>query len=156
MCVSLLGDCYWVFDAERKITGPDSVRQLGLPVSDIQAALSWEEDHVEKVYLFKSASYWSFNPQVNRVAAVHPRSMRRWGGLPGHVNAAFQDRYGENRTRRVLWTGTWSSADCSSLALTGYTNFLSGLHNWRFDPVALKLLEGYPRSIGGDFFSYSV
>ncbi|TNN28762.1 Stromelysin-3 [Liparis tanakae] len=150
------GESYWVFDAERKITGPDSVRQLGLPVSDIQAALRWEEDDIEKVYLFKSASYWSFDPQVNRVAAVHPRSMHRWGGLPGHVDAAFQDRYGENRTRRVLWTSTWSSADCSSLALTGYANFLSGLHYWRFDPVALKLLEGYPRSIGGDFFSCSV
>ncbi|XP_031734313.1 stromelysin-3-like isoform X3 [Anarrhichthys ocellatus] len=124
------GDSYWVFDAERKITGPDSVRQLGLPVTDIQAALKWEEDRVEKVYIFKLASYWPFNPQVNRVDDVHPRSMHKWGGVPGHIDAAFRDLY-------------------------GYANFLSGLHYWKFDPVALKVLEGYPRSIGMDFFGCS-
>ncbi len=36
--------------------------------------------------------------------------------------------------------------------LTGYANFLSGLQYWKFDPVALKVLEGYPRNIGMDFF----
>lgn len=35
---------------------------------------------------------------------------------------------------------------------TGYANFLSGLHYWKLDPVELKVLEGYPRSIGMDFF----
>ncbi|XP_068561844.1 stromelysin-3-like [Cebidichthys violaceus] len=124
------GDSYWVFDAERKITGPDSVRQLGLPVTDIQAALKWEEDRVEKVYIFKMASYWPFDPQVNRIDDVHPRSVHKWGGVPGHIDAAFRDLY-------------------------GYANFLSGLHYWKFDPVALKVLEGYPRSIGMDFFGCS-
>ncbi|XP_035523301.1 stromelysin-3-like [Morone saxatilis] len=124
------GDSYWVFDAERKITGPDSVRQLGLPVTDIQAALKWEEDHVEKVYLFKSASYWLFNPQENRVDDAHPRSMHKWEGVPSDIDAAFRDKY-------------------------GYANFLSGPHYWKFDPVALKVLEGYPRSIGMDFFGCS-
>lgn len=90
------GDSYWVFDAERKITGPDSVRQLGLPVTDIQAALKWEEDHVEKVYLFKSASYWLFNPQENRVDDAHPRSMHKWEGVPSDIDAAFRDKYGED------------------------------------------------------------
>uniref|UniRef100_G3Q370 Peptidase metallopeptidase domain-containing protein n=1 Tax=Gasterosteus aculeatus aculeatus TaxID=481459 RepID=G3Q370_GASAC len=124
------GDSYWVFDAEKKITGPDSVRQLGLPVTDIQAALKWDEDRVEKVYIFKSASYWPFDSQVNRVVDVHPRSMHQWGGVPGHIDAAFRDIY-------------------------GYANFLSGLQYWKFDPVALKVLEGYPRSIGMDFFGCS-
>ena len=94
--LSVTGDRYWVFDAERKITGPDSVWQLGLPVSDIQAALKWEEDHVEKVFLFKSGSYWPFHPQENRVEDIHPRSMHKWGGVPGQVDAAFRDKYGEN------------------------------------------------------------
>ncbi|XP_042365346.1 stromelysin-3-like [Plectropomus leopardus] len=125
------GDRYWVFDAERKITGPDSVRQLGLPVADIQAALKWDEGRVDKVYLFKSSSYWPFNPQENRLEDFHPRSMYKWEGVPSHIDAAFQDRY-------------------------GYANFLSGLHYWKFDPVALKVLEGYPRSIGRDFFGCSV
>uniref|UniRef100_A0A3Q0QWV1 Matrix metallopeptidase 11 n=1 Tax=Amphilophus citrinellus TaxID=61819 RepID=A0A3Q0QWV1_AMPCI len=124
------GDNYWVFDAERKITGPDSVRRLGLPVSDIQAALKWEEDHTEKVYLFKSGYYWPFNVQENRIEDIHPRSTHEWTGMPSHIDGAFLDRY-------------------------GYANFLSGLHYWKFDPVALKVLEGYPRSIGMDFFGCS-
>lgn len=92
---TVTGDSYWVFDAERKITGPDSVQRLGLPVTDIQAALKWEEDSVEKVYLFKSTSYWPFNPQENQVDNVHPHSVRKWGGVPSHIDAAFRDIYGE-------------------------------------------------------------
>ncbi|XP_068191740.1 stromelysin-3-like [Antennarius striatus] len=121
------GSSYWVFDAERKITGPDSVWRLGLSVTDIQAALKWGDDHIEKVYLLKSASYWLFSPRENRIEDVHPRSMNEWEGIPGDVDAAFRDEY-------------------------GYAHFLRGPYYWKFDPVELKLLEGYPRSIGMDFF----
>lgn len=121
------GESYWVFDAERKITGPDSVRRLGLPVTDIQAALKWEENHVQKVYFFKSSAYWAFNPQENRVDNIYSHSVHEWRGVPGQIDAAFRDKY-------------------------GYANFLSGLYYWKFDPVALKVVEGYPRSIGMDFF----
>uniref|UniRef100_A0A3Q4MEJ1 Matrix metallopeptidase 11b n=1 Tax=Neolamprologus brichardi TaxID=32507 RepID=A0A3Q4MEJ1_NEOBR len=124
------GDSYWIFDAERKITGPDSVRRLGLPVTHIEAALKWEEDHTEKVYFFKSSYYWSFNIQDNRINDLHPHSIYEWRGMPSHIDGAFLDRY-------------------------GYANFLSGMHYWKFDPVALKVLEGYPRSIGMDFFGCS-
>lgn len=101
----MTGDSYWVFDAERKITGPDSVRQLGLPVTDIQAALKWEEDRMEKVYLLKSASYWPFSPQENRVDDVHHRSMHEWGGVPSYIDAAFRDRYGEDwdQEKATFW-----------------------------------------------------
>ncbi|KAM4634562.1 stromelysin-3-like [Polymixia lowei] len=121
------GGSYWVFDAERKITGPDSVRQLGLPVTDIQAAVKWEDDQVQKIYLFKSGTYWRFSPQENRVDTTHPHSMHDWSGVPSNVDAAFRDRY-------------------------GYAHFLSGLHYWKFDPVEVKVLDGYPRNIGMDFF----
>uniref|UniRef100_A0A8C6TTM4 Matrix metallopeptidase 11b n=1 Tax=Neogobius melanostomus TaxID=47308 RepID=A0A8C6TTM4_9GOBI len=121
------GDNYWVFDAERRITGPDSVWRLGLPVSDIQAALKWEVDNALKVFLFKSSSYWSFSPLENRVDNIHPQTMPEWSGIPKHIDAAFQDRY-------------------------GYANFLSGMQYWKFDPVELKVLDGYPRNIGRDFF----
>ncbi|XP_033845745.1 stromelysin-3-like [Periophthalmus magnuspinnatus] len=124
------GESYWVFDAERKITGPDSVWRLGLPVSDIQAALKWEVGNVQKVFLFKSLSYWSFSPLENRVDNVLPQTMPEWSGIPKHIDAAFQDRY-------------------------GYVNFLSGIQYWKFDPVALKVLDGYPRYIGIDFFGCS-
>ncbi|KAM9437926.1 stromelysin-3-like isoform 2-T2 [Salvelinus alpinus] len=121
------GDSYWVFDAERKITGPDSLSRLGLHVSDIQAALMWGEDKAQKTYLFKSGTYWRFSPLENRVDTAHPRSMQDWGGIPMDIDAAFQDQY-------------------------GYAHFLSGMQYWKFDPVEVTVLEGYPRYIGMDFF----
>ncbi|KAG7480566.1 hypothetical protein MATL_G00057500 [Megalops atlanticus] len=124
------GQNYWVFDAERQITGPDSLQSLGLPVSDIQAALMWGEDKSQKIYFFKSGSYWRFNPQENRVDTVYPRNMQDWRGIPNDIDGAFQDRY-------------------------GYAHFLSGRHYWKFDPVEVKVLEGYPRYIGMDFFGCS-
>lgn len=123
------GDSYWVFDAERKITGPDSVEKLGLPVSDIQAALMWGEEQAQKIYLFRAGTYWRFNLLENRVEA-HPRSMMDWRGVPNDLDAAFQDQY-------------------------GYAHFLRGLQYWKFDPAELKVLEGYPRYIGMDFFGCS-
>lgn len=84
-----------MFDAERKITGPDPVWRLGLPVTNIEAALKWEQNHVERVHLFKSASYWPFNVQENRIDDIHPHSMHEWVGVPSHIDGAFCDSYGE-------------------------------------------------------------
>ena len=84
-----------MFDGERQITGPDSVRHLGLQVSDIQAALMWGEDKAQRTYFFKDGNYWRFNAQENRVELAHPRSMQDWRGVPNHIDAAFQDKYGE-------------------------------------------------------------
>ncbi|XP_013883034.1 stromelysin-3 isoform X2 [Austrofundulus limnaeus] len=123
-------DSYWVFDAERKISGPDPVQSLGLPVTDIHAALRWDDDHVEKAFLFKSPFYWTFMVQENQVSDSHPHSVHELAGLPSSIDAAFLDR-------------------------SGYANFLSGLSYWKFDPVALKVLEGYPRTTGTDFFRCS-
>lgn len=97
-----------MYDAERKITGPDSVWKLGLPVTHIQAALRWQEDSTEKVYLLKSPSYWSFNSQENRVDDVHPQSIWDWEGVPNHIDAAFRDRYGEHKD---VETGSTSSSE---------------------------------------------
>lgn len=99
VCFCLAGDSYWVFDAERKISGPEPLQRLGLPVTDIQAALRWgeeEEDRTEKIYLFKSSFYWTFSVQDHRVNDLHPRSTHQWAGLPGHIDAAFLDSYGKN------------------------------------------------------------
>ncbi|XP_030625720.1 stromelysin-3 [Chanos chanos] len=126
----LQGQSYLVFDAERQIAGPDSIQRLGLSVLDIQAALMWGEDKAQKVYFFKEGSYWRFNTQENRVDTAHPRSMQDWRGIPNDIDAAFQDRY-------------------------GYAHFLKGQQYWKFDPVKVKALEGYPRYIGMDFFGCS-
>lgn len=89
-----LGENYWVFDAERQIRGPESIRSLGLSVSGIQAALRWGHEPEYHTYLFKSGSYWRFSPQQNRVESVSPRSMSDWTGIPDDVDAAFRDHYG--------------------------------------------------------------
>uniref|UniRef100_A0A671NLI4 Stromelysin-3-like n=1 Tax=Sinocyclocheilus anshuiensis TaxID=1608454 RepID=A0A671NLI4_9TELE len=124
------GQSYWVFDAERQITGPDSVRRLGLTVTDIQAALMWGEDKAQKIFFFKKGSYWRFNLKENRVDSVHPRSMSDWRGVPDDIDAAFQDRF-------------------------GFAHFLRGKQYWKFDSLEVRVLEGYPRYIGMDFFDCS-
>ncbi|CAB1319612.1 unnamed protein product, partial [Coregonus sp. 'balchen'] len=110
------GQSYWVFDAERQITGPDSVQSLGLSVSHIQAALRWGQDSNYNTYLCKSGSYWRFSPKENRVDSVYPRNMQDWSGIPSDVDAAFKDQY-------------------------GYAHFISGRQYWKFDPVEMNSLQ---------------
>ncbi|KAK1788458.1 hypothetical protein P4O66_016891 [Electrophorus voltai] len=124
------GQSYWVYDAERQITGPDPVQKLGFPVTDVQAALMWGMDNTQKVYFFKEGRYWRFNPRENRVESSHARSMADWRGIPDDIDAAFQDRY-------------------------GFAHFLKGKLYWKFDSVEVRVLEGYPRFIGMDFFRCS-
>lgn len=35
---------------------------------------------------------------------------------------------------------------------SGYAYFLRGRLYWKFDPVKVKALEGFPRLLGPDFF----
>lgn len=91
------GENYWVFDAERQIRGPESIRSLGLSVSGIQAALRWGHDSTYNTYFFKSGSYWRFSPRDSRVESVYPRSMQDWSGIPEDVDATFRDIYGKIR-----------------------------------------------------------
>ena len=93
------GENYWVFDAERQIRGPESIRSLGLSESGIQAALRWGHDPNFNTYFFKSGSYWRFSPRENRIESVYPRSMQDWSGIPDDVDAAFRDIYGMFRKK---------------------------------------------------------
>ncbi|KAI5612797.1 stromelysin-3 [Silurus asotus] len=122
------GENYWVYDAEKKISGPDSVQTLGLPVNNIQAALMWGKDRAKRVYFFKGENYWRFNPLENWVDMSYARTMVDWSGIPNDIDAAFQDHY-------------------------GFAHFLKGKQYWKFDPVRVIALEGYPRYIGMDFFN---
>ncbi|XP_030628457.1 stromelysin-3 [Chanos chanos] len=122
------GNNYWVFDAEKQITGPDTLQNLGLPVGSIQAALRWRERNGHQTYFFKSGAYWRFDPLQNRVDTGHPHSMQQdWWGIPDEVDAAFQDTQ-------------------------GFAHFISGRQYWKVDPVERKVLAGYPRYVGMDFF----
>ncbi|XP_051509984.1 stromelysin-3-like [Myxocyprinus asiaticus] len=126
------GSKYWVFDAEHKINGPDSLQTLGLPITHIQASLRLKEHHGHQTYFFKSGRYWRLDSQENRVDTTVSRSMQQdWWGIPEEIDAAFQDA-------------------------NGYAVFISRRQYWKFDPVQRKVLEGYPRYVGADFFGCSM
>ncbi|XP_064424117.1 stromelysin-3 [Latimeria chalumnae] len=122
------GSTYWIYYGERQVSGPKPLSDLGLPVSDIQAALMWGSEKSKKIYLFKGDNYWRFNPSTRQVDSIYPRSMVDWRGVPQDIDAAFEDEY-------------------------GYAHFLKGRQYWKFDPVQVRALEQYPRPIGQDFFS---
>lgn len=162
LCV---GENYWVFDAERQIRGPESIRTLGLSVSGIQAALRWGHDSTYDTYFFKSGSYWRFSPHQNRVESAYPRSMQDWSGIPNDVDASFRDLYG---TEQHLYThiliittpfllllqeGITELQSTFPARLSGYAHFIRGRQYWKFDPVGMNSLEGYPRYVGVDFFA---
>ncbi|KAJ6659110.1 hypothetical protein lerEdw1_019413 [Lerista edwardsae] len=121
------GAQYWVYNGERRVSGPLPTTELGLSASPIQAALLWGTEKY-KIYFFKGGSYWRFNPSTHQVDNVYPRRMADWRGIPQEVDAAFQDEL-------------------------GFAYFLKGRQYWKFDPSQVKVLEGYPRLIGQDFFS---
>uniref|UniRef100_A0A3B3QPV8 Matrix metallopeptidase 11a n=1 Tax=Paramormyrops kingsleyae TaxID=1676925 RepID=A0A3B3QPV8_9TELE len=121
------GHNFWVYNAESRVRGPESVKSLGVPVSDIQATFTWSKTKDRRTYFFKDDKYWIFDPSNKMVESPHPYSTQNWRGFPSNIDAAFQDQQ-------------------------GYANVLSGRQYWKFDPVKKNVLEGYPRYIGVDFF----
>lgn len=49
---------------------------------------------------------------------------------------------------------SWDTVNMKNVAscLSGYAHFIRGRQYWKFDPVDMNSLEGYPRYIGVDFF----
>lgn len=88
------GDSYWVFDAEMRVRGPESVRGLGLPATGVRAALLWGRDPDFNTYVFGSTGYWRLSPQRGRLESAYPQATSDWGDIPADVDAAFRDAYG--------------------------------------------------------------
>ncbi|KAM6155199.1 stromelysin-3-like [Rhynchocyon petersi] len=120
------GAQYWVYDGEKPVRGPAPLSELGLVVSSVHAALVWGPEK-NKIYFFHGEDYWRFHPSTSRVDSLISRRTTDWRGVPSEIDAAFQD------------------AD-------GYAYFLRGLLYWKFDPVKVKALKGFPRLVGPDFF----
>ncbi|KAI1232905.1 Stromelysin-3, partial [Lamprotornis superbus] len=125
--VSSIDSQYWIYDGERRVSGPTPIVELGLPASPVQAALVWGAEK-NKIYIFSGGNYWRFSPHRRQVDNIYPRAMADWRGVPPEIDAAFQDEF-------------------------GFAYFLRGRDYWKFDPVQVKVLEGYPRQISQDFFS---
>uniref|UniRef100_A0A8C9JSL8 Stromelysin-3 n=1 Tax=Panthera tigris altaica TaxID=74533 RepID=A0A8C9JSL8_PANTA len=120
------GTQYWVYNGEKPVLGPSPLSELGLQGPPIQAALAWGPEK-NKIYFFRDGDYWRFHLSTRRVDNPVPRRVTDWRGVPSEIDAAFQD------------------AD-------GYAYFLRGRLYWKFDPVKVKALEGFPRLVGPDFF----
>lgn len=122
------GPRFWIFDTKLQVTGPFQISDLGLSVTSIQAAFLWGTDKNKKTYLFRGTGYWRINTDTRRVESWHSRSMSDWRGVPPGISAAFQDEH-------------------------GFAYFLRGRYYWKFDPVQVKVMEGYPRLVSQDFFN---
>lgn len=120
------GAQYWVYNGEKPVLGPAPLSELGLLGTPIQAALAWGPEK-NKIYFFGGGDYWRFHLSTRRVDSPVPRRATDWRGVPPEIDAAFRD------------------AD-------GYAYFLRGRLYWKFDPVKVKALEGFPRLVGPDFF----
>lgn len=91
---SLPGAQYWIYNGERRVSGPLPTTELGLSASPIQAALMWGAEK-NKIYFFKEGNYWRFNPSTHQVEHIYPRRMADWRGVPQKIDAAFQDEFGK-------------------------------------------------------------
>ncbi|XP_069820160.1 stromelysin-3 isoform X2 [Dendropsophus ebraccatus] len=125
------GSKYWVFDGKLQATGPFQLSDLGLSAPDVQAAFLWGTNKSKKTYLFRGAEYWRFNTDTRRIENRHSRSISDWRGVPTSIDAAFQDEH-------------------------GFAYFLRGRYYWKFDPVQVRVLDGYPRLVSQDFFNCPV
>ncbi|KAK2121255.1 Stromelysin-3 [Saguinus oedipus] len=138
----------------------------GLP-SPVDAAFEDAQGHI---WFFQGRDYWRFHPSTRRVDSPVPRRATDWRGVPSEIDAAFQDADGAlgkgQLTRWESYPRVASSSrtpGCPSIAWLvgaeerdvegGYAYFLRGRLYWKFDPVKVKALEGFPRLVGPDFFS---
>ncbi|XP_037583624.1 stromelysin-3 isoform X3 [Cebus imitator] len=86
-----------------------------------------------ELFFFKAGFMWRL--RGGQLQPGYPAlASRHWKGLPSPVDAAFEDAQGH------IWF------------FQGYAYFLRGRLYWKFDPVKVKALEGFPRLVGPDFF----
>ncbi|XP_035157564.2 stromelysin-3 isoform X3 [Callithrix jacchus] len=86
-----------------------------------------------ELFFFKAGFVWRL--RGGQLQPGYPAlASRHWQGLPSPVDAAFEDAQGH------IWF------------FQGYAYFLRGRLYWKFDPVKVKALEGFPRLVGPDFF----
>ncbi|OCU01852.1 hypothetical protein XELAEV_18007631mg [Xenopus laevis] len=122
------GSQFWVFDGKLQASGPFPITDIGISVTQIQAAFVWGTEKNKKTYLFRGGEYWRFNPETRRVESRHSRRIGDWRGVPKGIDAAFQDEQ-------------------------GYAYFVKGRQYWKFDPFKVRVMDGYPHLISQDFFN---
>nr|KAG5713310.1 hypothetical protein BaRGS_007837 [Batillaria attramentaria] len=93
------GDRYWVFNANRMVTGFPSegrpITEFGIPadVKHIDTVFTWSFN--KRTYLVSGDMYWKLDENNTYVEYDYPRDMSIWRGVPVPLDAAFKYWDGE-------------------------------------------------------------
>ncbi|XP_068684571.1 uncharacterized protein [Montipora foliosa] len=120
------GSRYWQYfydSSRRRYISEDkasSITAYGLTMdmADMDAVFTWGRNG--RTYFFKGNQYWRF--YGNKIDYGYPKNIRAWKGLPSKINAAMKWR-------------------------NGISYFFAEGKYYRFDDIAIKVKDGYPRSI---------
>uniref|UniRef100_A0A672R7M0 Matrix metallopeptidase 11 n=1 Tax=Sinocyclocheilus grahami TaxID=75366 RepID=A0A672R7M0_SINGR len=111
--------------------------------------------------------FYAWRIREGRLQAGYPAlASRHWRGIPENIGAAYEDKKGN------IWFfegGCAIFCNINTLCYefpfpinelvvcsSGFAVFISRRQYWRFDPAQRKVLEGYPRYVGADFFGCSM
>ncbi|EFA10593.2 Matrix metalloproteinase-16-like Protein [Tribolium castaneum] len=89
MIVLFSGDKFWVYDGKKFIEGsPRPLSDYGLPdtLDKIDAVQTWARNG--KTYFYKDEIFWRYNETEGRMDEGYPKHMKRWRGVPHHLDAA--------------------------------------------------------------------
>ncbi|XP_046622272.1 matrix metalloproteinase-14-like isoform X1 [Neodiprion virginianus] len=114
------GKQYWVYDGYSFIeNSPRPLTDYGIDegVDAIDAVQVWEKN--KKVYLYRGEKFWRFNATSRMLDPGYPHNIRRWRGIPSHIDAAM----------------TW---------IDGKTYFFKDKLFWKFDNLLIKTDNRYP------------
>lgn len=101
--VFFIGDQYYVYSETRLEYGyPRPLTDLGLPASlrKIDGAMVW--GHNGKTYFYSGSMYWRFDEEIKKVELDYPRDMSMWNGVGTDIDAVFQWKDGNIKTRVFL------------------------------------------------------
>ncbi|XP_046744993.1 matrix metalloproteinase-2-like isoform X1 [Diprion similis] len=114
------GKQYWVYDGYSFIeNSPRPLTDYGIDegVDAIDAVQVWGKN--KKVYLYRGERFWRFNATSRTLDPGYPHNIRRWRGIPSHIDAAM----------------TW---------IDGKTYFFKDKLVWKFDNLLIKTDDRYP------------
>lgn len=144
---SVPGDKYWVFSyAQGKL--PTLIENSPLPIENlidympkIDAVMLWRKflclyngtatseinayflflaAKNNRTYIFAGERFWRYNDRLKMLDIGYPKPMRRWPGIPSHIDAA-------------------------ATLNNGKTYFFKNNLYWLYDNANIRPMRGYPR-----------
>ncbi|XP_018782901.1 PREDICTED: matrix metalloproteinase-14-like [Bactrocera latifrons] len=122
--VFFTGDKYWVFSyahGKRPIlieNSPLPIENLIGYATHIDAVMLWPKNNL--TYIFAGEKFWRYNDRLQTLDVGYPKPMRRWPGIPEHIDAA-------------------------ATLNNGKTYFFKNNLYWLYDNANIRPMRGYPR-----------